>query len=56
MKAKTIVTLVLAGLLVMVAMAAAQAQDDIVELKSDALRQAHPPGRRVQARRPQRGG
>ena len=37
MKAKTIVTLVLAGLLTMFVMAAAQAQEDIVELKSDAF-------------------
>ena len=37
MKAKTIVTLVLAGLLTMLFMAAAQGQEDIVELKSDAF-------------------
>lgn len=37
MKAKTVITLVLAGLLTMLFMAAAQCQDDITELKSDAF-------------------
>ena len=37
MKAKTIITLVLAGLLTMLLMATAQSQDDMVELKSDAF-------------------
>ncbi|WP_461210221.1 acidic tetraheme cytochrome c3 TmcA [Desulfocurvus sp. DL9XJH121] len=37
MKAKTIITLVLAGLLTMLFMAAAQSQDEMTEIKSDAF-------------------